>query len=178
VAKNEIDTDTVDSSKLIAALIEAVRGNADLIKSVEANTPVKKVIYGSKQWKPVTAFNPTGRKDLKFTRDYFQNGARINIKTADVNEIGGLEKLRAGKYIGGVVSVRVTEGDGPDDPDKVNIYYRNKTIEQRIANAQLWVGLIGLLAQCNTEADTAEELALMEAEEFAAVRASRAAKAK
>ncbi len=159
----------VASSSDIRELIESQNRMAQAIRDGQA--PRKKT-FGARDFKPVSAANPQGLYDgqkdklgvidpetgkvkiaptgitRKFTRTYYQNGARVNIRTTSLKEIKALEELQAGKYIDNIVTVRVTTYNG-EDVDRVDIYYPNKKIEDRIRNATLFPTLLSMCEQCN-----------------------------
>jgi hypothetical protein len=80
-----------------------------------------------------TPFNPTGdRTRPKLTRRTFQNGARLREHFLTNEEIDLLNKIKAGEY-GSTVRVRVIETNDDGANPTVEIQYRNKTTDDRMA---------------------------------------------
>lgn len=111
--------------------------NADLAKAIMAlvqtqtavaQSVVHKVPYANH--KPRSTFNPAGNKKRKLKRRCYQNGYPMNIALLHDVEIEALNRLKGGKYLNGLVTVR-TDDRGEDST--LNILYRNKSIDERMA---------------------------------------------
>jgi hypothetical protein len=113
----------ISTHDLAAAVHALAKGQETLI-----NSQVRKVPFANH--KPRSSFNPTGKKRRKLTRRCYQNGYPMNINLLHDEEIELLNRLQAGKYLNGLVTVRV-EDKGAESA--LNIIYRNKSVDERFA---------------------------------------------
>jgi len=101
-----------------------------LAKGQEAlvNSQVRKVPYANH--KPRSAFNPQGKKKRKLTRVCYQNGYVMNVVLLHDREIELLNTVQGGKYLNGLVTVKI---DDRGSETTLNIIYKNKTVDERMA---------------------------------------------
>lgn len=111
--------------------------------------PVKKVPFA--KVKSRSPFNPTGRRGRKLLRRCFQNGYRMPVDKLHDEEISLLNQIQPGRYINGLVVVKVQEVGMETD---LHIMYKNKTIDQRLANKGEWRDLREMLRRILSEGPT------------------------
>lgn len=121
---------------------------AKAIQALADSAPVRRVPFA--KFKTRSPFNPTGKR-RKLSRRCYQNGYPMNIKTLHSKEIELLERLQPGKYINGMVGISVQENGGNTD---LHIAYKNKNIDDRMANKSEWRNLEQLLQRCVDEAES------------------------
>ena len=109
---------------------------ADLAKAIHAlakgqqainESQIRKVPYAN--FKRRSSFNPDGRKNRKLIRRCYQNGYPMNVVVLHNEEIEILNRLKAGRYLNGIVTVRVEE-KGVDST--LNIIYKNKSADDKM----------------------------------------------
>lgn len=116
--QNERVSDEPTMKDVVSALGKTVQALADA-------TP-RKVHYANH--KPTSAFNPTGNKKRKLGRKFYQNGFLLDINKLTDEEIALLNKLPAGRFMDGLVSVlEVRKGQ----ETAVNIVYDNSNQDKR-----------------------------------------------
>lgn len=121
-----------------------------LVESIRDMTPKRKVLFS--EFKTRSTFNPTGSKSRKLVRTTYQNGQRLNIALLFDEEIKLLNGLKPGRYIDGLVTVKLTEGRG-GNVDKLNIEFANSTHDQRIDLAGHVRSFVHMLRQITEEQD-------------------------
>jgi uncharacterized protein (DUF849 family) len=119
-----------------------------LVESIKAMTPQRKLRFS--EIKPVSKFNPTGNRKRKLDRLVYQNGRRANVKLMFDEELKLIGQIVPGRYIDGLVTIRVVEGTN-GALDQFHIEYANKTHDQRLANAAHWRSLVAMLRLCHDE---------------------------
>jgi hypothetical protein len=119
----EDDTPAISQADLAKAIHALARGQDALI-----NSQVRKVPFANH--KPRSTFNPTGKKKRKLTRTCYQNSYFMNVALLHDEEIALLNVLQPGKYLNGLVTVRIDESGATP---ALNIVYRNKTVDERMA---------------------------------------------
>ena len=131
------------------AVLHAIREQTETLSRM---MPPAKVHIS--KFKPISAFNPTGRKrTLKVI--VYQNGYRCNPKTLHDREFDIINsgKIRPGQYLSKIVTVRIEKASSEEDQDKVFINYNNKTPDQRMMNKDHWNGFTDLLEKIVAESE-------------------------
>jgi len=113
----------ISSDDLARAIHALAKGQEALV-----NSQVRKVPYANH--KPRSSFNPAGKKKRKLKRVCYQNGYVMNVVLLHDREIDLLNQLQGGKYLNGLVTVKV---DDRGSESTLNIIYRNKTVDERMA---------------------------------------------
>jgi len=116
-----------------------------------ANSQVRKIPYANH--KPRSSFNPTGKKKRKLSRKCYQNSYMMNINLLHDREIELLNQLKAGKYLNGLVTVRVED---KGEESSVNIIYRNKSVDERMALKSEFRNLTEFLERATKEGPMAD----------------------
>lgn len=130
------DATTLTADQLTQSFATAVRSVIDAVK------PPKVSIA---DFKPVTAFNPTGARRRRLKRTVYQNGARMNPALLTDKEIALLDKVKPGRYCEGLVTVHEVQRGGNTE---VHLAYANKTLEDRMALKNVARNLQDMLEQC------------------------------
>ena len=100
-----------------------------LAAAISASQGPKKVTFGEYTRRPSIG-HPLGPKGPQFTREYFQNGFRLEWPTTPDVQIELLNKIdRSGRYFDRKVEVLVRE-DGVNE-SSVDIRFSNQTADQR-----------------------------------------------
>jgi hypothetical protein len=137
------------SSPEMRAMAAVVERMGTAIEKLTANAPTKKIQFH--ELAPKTAFNPQGKRTRRLDRRVYQNGVRLQEHILTDGELALLPNVRAGKYIGGLVTIRLV--DTPDGED-LYIDYANKAVEQRMALKGEFKSFEVLLQRCITEGPT------------------------
>jgi superfamily II DNA or RNA helicase len=118
----EVAEEQVSTGDLARAITALAKGQQALVDS-----QIRKVPFANH--KPRSSFNPTGNKRRKLSRRCYQNGYPMNIVLLHDREIALLNDLKAGKYLNGLVTVRVNDR-GVDTT--LDILYKNKTPDDKM----------------------------------------------
>lgn len=116
---------------------------AKAIQAIADSQPVKRVPYA--KFKTRSPFNPRGIRRRKLTRRCYQNGFPMDVRKLHDEEISLLNQLKPGRYIDNLVTV--VEAQNGENVD-LHLVYKNKTIDQRMANAAQWRNLREMLKRC------------------------------
>ena len=125
---------------------------ANAIRTLADSQPVKRVPFA--KFKTRSPFNPTGNKKRKLTRRCYQNGFPMMIKKLFDEEIDMLNKISAGKYMDGLVTIIIAQNGGNSD---LHIVYDNKSFDQRLALKSHFRNLREMLSICLDEAKARKE---------------------
>ena len=100
---------------------------------VDANNDgkIKKIPFGRQRIN--TPFNPTGKRGRRLARTVMQNGVKLNVKMLTDEEIALLAKIKPGRYIHRLVQIVQTEDDISGEQGGMDIRYKCKTADQRMA---------------------------------------------
>lgn len=97
-----------------------------IVSAVNAGKP-KRVLFH--EYKPITKFNPTGKRVRELPYKVFQNGSPLHTDTLTDREIELLGKLKAGTFVDGLVKIFMKDMGGDVE---WHILYSCKTLEQRM----------------------------------------------
>lgn len=124
-----------------------------LIQVLKDQAPPKKVPWSRRETRSSFAKGKKKNQRSKLTRTFYTNGIRCNPKQMDDGEIDLVNKLEAGRYANGLLTVHVKQSTG-SDPDQVELHYSNKTPDQRMSMMQrVGIGLVAKLRRCIEEAE-------------------------
>jgi hypothetical protein len=106
-----------------------------LVQAMSANQPIRKKTFA--EVKPISPFNPTGKRDRKLPCKVFQNYFRVDVTKVHDQVIADLGTLKAVmervrmpvKYAGGLITC-VFKDDGPEV--ELHFHYNNATSEQKL----------------------------------------------
>lgn len=104
-----------------------------------------------------TPWNPTGKKArdrAKFERQSYMNGHRLREGMHHEREIELFNQIRHGRYLNGKVTVLEISG-GAEGSDRVDLYVKNKTIQDRLEMASFAPSLEILLTNILAEQSAA-----------------------
>jgi hypothetical protein len=110
-----------DFDKLAAAIVSATN----------ANREKKQVPYGQHNVK--SKLNPTGSRNRRLKTPVLQNGNRIDVNFIDDEAIELLSHIKPGRYLDRLVTVVQMEDDISGEKGVIDIRYRTKTADQRMA---------------------------------------------
>lgn len=98
-----------------------------------------------------TPWNPSGRRigRPKLTRDTYMQGSKLREINMSDEEIELFNQIKAGRYLEG--KVVVTEKHADKGKDEVELRMANKTIEDRIIQAQMAPDAVTLLKKILSE---------------------------
>lgn len=135
------DNDTVtvsgsDFRELMRLLQMQAQAQIQQGAAIQAQMPVRKVPYSKHEPRSSFAEGKTRKQRAKLTRALYLNGFRVNPKLMWDREIELANKLTDGKFIDGMVLIRIIESSNPGDPDQVHVSYQNKTLDQRFELAK------------------------------------------
>jgi len=126
--KTENETDLAAAILLLA---EKIGGNQDQLNitldALKGAQRPRDIQYGDQDYQ-----EKLKRETKVLKRPAFQNGFEVNPSGCSDEVIDRLSKLAPGTYLGGAVRVAIDGNDG------VHLIYKNKTVEQRMANERLF----------------------------------------
>lgn len=134
-------------------LAKTLQGLTQAVTVMAESQPVKRVPFAKRKIR--SPFNPTGNRKRKLTRRCYQNGYPMLVTRLHDEEIALLNQVRPGLYINNLVRVTETQNGGNID---LHIIYKNKGIDQQLANQQHWRDLRDLLRLCVEETRSAPTL--------------------
>jgi hypothetical protein len=120
---------------------------SDLVKAIVGLQPPRKI--GADEYVALTPFHPDGTMPIALRRRSFQNGRRLDEVFLTDQEIRLVNALVPGKFVDGLVTVRVVD-QGPETD--LHIYYRSATHDQRIALSAHVNSFRALLQRCLADA--------------------------
>lgn len=136
-----------DFEKLAQAIVSATNANAG-----------RKIIpYGQEQIR--TPWNPRGIRNRSLKYPVMQNGSRINVDFVDDEAIELLSHIKPGRYLDRLVNVVQSEDDISGEKGVIDIRYKTKTADQRMAIGSRIgaTGFNGLLKLIIAEYDATEK---------------------
>lgn len=126
LAKADVPTEVVSAPSKGSQDAQAIA--AAIVGAVSEMGPRRFVPFGKE--KITNPFNKSGRRERKLHKQCYQNGYRMPVELLFDEEIALLAQIKPGRYIDGLVTV--TDIDDVDG-GKLNIGYKNKTADQRMA---------------------------------------------
>jgi hypothetical protein len=133
----EIAKVAAESSIPVDVLSKAL---AIAMKDALGNQPKARVTVPFGMHSLKSAFNPKGKRDRPVKYRVYQNGYFINPRTFFDEEIALINdpRLKPGKYISGLVRVRVADEDTAEP--SLHLEYKNERADQRMALGSLLTG--------------------------------------
>lgn len=131
VEVEEIENDVEELKTPLTSVAISTKDLAEaIVSATEQSSGVRRRIPFGQQ-KIRSPFNPTGNRNRKLKKVFYQAGFRLGVKTLTDAEIDLLHKLKPGLYIDNLV--RVIERQGAGGEMEVFINYSNSTADQRMA---------------------------------------------
>jgi hypothetical protein len=143
---SEPDPTTLTPAEMFAQMQQFAKVIGEGVAAgIAKNTP-RKVTIG--QYDPKTPFHPNRKTASLFTRDYYQNGFKLEWDTTSDAEIDLLNKItHSGRYINRLVEV-VVNNDSADEVVYIN--FNCKSADQRFALARVAPDFENMLTQIIT----------------------------
>lgn len=117
---------------------------ADILQGLRASQPPRVIGFGDSDYQ-----EKLQRETKAFKSLTLQNSIEANPEVVSQETIDLIPQLKAGRYLGGFVTVEKRDRDGA-----VNFRYSNKTPDQRMAQMRLFNSLDDLVAKIWMEQQT------------------------